>query len=141
MRLWSNPTATLASAILACFLGGGVAGAQTINVSVSNIALKNGESTEFADLWWITHDCRSLLTATPAVEVMDGPPGVTVTIKQAMVVPRTYGCVKPISGGKMIISAKDVEDYSRSSMVLRVTFKTRNGDRQRSQNLNVTLFP
>ena len=72
---------------------------------------------------------------------MDGPPGVTVAIKQAMVVPRSYGCAKAVAGGKMIIEAKDVDAYSRSSLVLRVTYKTRSGDRQRARHINVTLFP
>jgi len=141
MRLQSNPIAALASFALVCCLGGSVASAQTIQMSVSNIALKNGETMEFGDVYLISTDCRSLLTGTPAVEIMDGPPGVSVAIKQAMVVPRGHSCAKPISGGKMVIMAKDIEEYSRSSMVLRVTYKTRDGERQRSQHINVTLFP
>lgn len=141
MRLLSNPIAAFASFALACCLGGSVASAQTIQLSVSNIALKNGETMEFGDVYLISTDCRSLLTGTPGVEIMDGPPGVSVAIKQAMVVPRGHSCAKPVTGGKMIITAKDIEDYSRSSMVLRVTYKTRDGDRQRSQHINVTLFP
>jgi hypothetical protein len=140
MRLRLNRIAALASFALAC-LWGSVAIAQTIQVASVDIALRNGESTEFADVWWISADCKSLMTGTPDVEVMEGPPGVTVTVKQAPVVPRTYSCANPIPGGKLIIAAKGVEEYSRSTMVFRVTYKTRNGDRQRSHHVRVTLFP
>jgi hypothetical protein len=132
---------SIVALVLWAIAGGSAAVAQTIQIATSNVALKNGETIEFGDVYWISTDCRSLLTTTPQVEIMDGPPGVSVAIKQAMVVPRAYGCAKPVSGGKMTITAKDVEDYSRSSMVLRITYKTREGDRQRSQHINVTLFP
>ena len=122
-------------------LGGAGVGAQTIQASSTDIALKNGESTEFSDIWWISADCRSLLISTPEVEIMEGPPGVSAVIKPAKVVPRTVSCANAIPGGKLIITAKNIEEYSRSTMVLRITFKTRNGDRQRSRNVRVTLFP
>ena len=115
--------------------------AQTIQFNVDDVALRSGESIEFGDVYFIGVNCRSLLTATPEVEVMDGPPGVAVSIKQAMVVPRYHGCGKPVAGGKMLFSANNVEDYSYTRMVLRVTYKTRNGNLQRSQHVNVTLFP
>ena len=115
--------------------------AQTIQFSVEDVALRSGESMEFGDVYFIGANCRSLLTATPEVEVMDGPPGVAVSIKQAMVVPRLFGCGKPVSGGRMLFSANNIEDYSYTRMVLRVTYKTRNGNIQRSQHVNVTLFP
>jgi hypothetical protein len=136
-----------AGSILAiCFsclalLVGSAAQSQTIFISVQDIALKNGENIEFGDVYFIGANCRSLLTSTPEVEVMDGPPGVAVTIKQAMVVPRFYGCGKPVSGGKMLIAARDIEDYSYTRMILRVTYKTRSGNLQRSQHINVALFP
>jgi len=141
MHLSTKPVAALAALGLACVLGGSVARAQTIHFFVTNIAMKNGESIEVGDIYFIAADCRSLLTGTPEVEVMDGPPGVAVAIKQAMVVPRGYGCAKPVSGGKLVITANDIEDYSHTRMVRRIKYKTRSGDRMRSQHVNVTLFP
>jgi hypothetical protein len=124
-----------------CLFANASAHAQSIDHSVSNIALKNGESTEYGDVYWISHNCKSLLKAATDVEILDGPPGVTATIKPAKVVPRTYSCANPVSGGKLFIAAKDIEDFSHTRMVLRFTYHTSTGDRQRTANINVTLYP
>jgi hypothetical protein len=139
MRMPANLIAALL--LSACLLGGSAATAQTIHIPVRDIVLKNGETTEFADLWYISRDCKSLMTGTPGVEIMEGPPGVSVEIRPAQIVPRSVSCANPIAGGKLFIAAKRVEEYSRSTMVLRVTYKTRNGDRQKAEHISVTLFP
>ena len=129
---------------LSCFASSFVndgATAQTIYFGVSDIALKNGENTELAEVFYIGANCKSLLKATPEVEILDGPPGVTAAINEAKVVPRTVGCASPVPGGKLVISAQGIEDYSRSRMVLRIKFKTSLGDRQLSRDVNVSLFP
>lgn len=124
------------------FLGSTIGtNAQTIYFGVSNVALKNGERIQLGDVFFISRECRSLLTGTPEVEIMDGPPGVAVTIDKAMVVPRSYGCAKEIPGGKIMISANDVEDYSHTRMVVRIKYPTKSGDILRSRHINVTLFP
>ena len=134
-------TSAILISLSLCVLTNVQAQAQTIYIPVSNIALKNGESTELSDVYFISTNCKSLLTGPPQVEILDGPPGVAVEIKPAMVVPRGHSCANPVSGGKLVVRAKDVEDYSYSRMVIRITYKTRSGDRQRSHNINVQLFP
>ena len=127
--------------LLLLFLVGGGAQAQSIQFTVKEIALKNGDSTELGDVFYISTNCKSLLKGTPEVEILDGPPGVTAIINAAKVVPRGVGCANPVSGGKLVITAKDVRDYSYTRMVLRIRYKTLDGDRERSENINITLFP
>jgi hypothetical protein len=127
--------------LLASMLCGANAQAQSIQFTVREIALKNGESTELGDVYWLNTNCKSLLKSTPEVEILDGPPGVTVAINPAKVVPRNYGCSNPVSGGKLVITAKDVQDYSYTRMVLRIRYKTLEGDREHSVSINIALFP
>jgi hypothetical protein len=141
MHLRLKPILALASFTLACLLSNGIVNAQTIQVASRDIVLKNGESTEFADLWLVSRDCKSLIMGTPEVEVMEGPPGIVVEVRPATVVPRVVSCANPIAGAKLFITAKSVEEYSRSTMVLRVNYKTRSGDRQYAAHVRVTLFP
>jgi len=133
--------ATFIFAFLVVMLGGSAVQAQTIQFTVRDIALKSGESTEFTDIYLIGTNCKSLLKDTPVVEILDGPPGVTAVVNAAKVVPHGYSCANPVAGGKLVITAKDIQDYSYTRMVLRVTYKTVNGERQYSQELNIALFP
>jgi hypothetical protein len=141
MRIRSKIGPVGLSLFILCLLHGGVVLAQTIQFTVQEIALKSGESSEFGDVFFITTNCKSVLKGTPTVEVLDGPPGVTATINPADVVPRGVGCAKPVAGGKLVIAAKDIQEHSYTRMVLRINYKTLSGDRQRSANINVSLFP
>jgi hypothetical protein len=124
--------------ILGVLAGAGAYG-QTIAGSPT-IALKSGESSEVSDLYFITN-CRSLLKGTPEAEVVDGPPGVSVTVKDAMVLPRQQKCANRVPGGTLIITAKDIEDPSYTPLTVRITYRTRDGDRKFSQVFNLSLIP
>jgi hypothetical protein len=124
-----------------CVLANADAKAQTIYFNVHNLALKSGESAELGDVYYISGDCKSLLKATPEVEILDGPPGVTAAIKEDRIVPRGFGCTKPVPGGKLIITASEIEEYGRARMVLWIKMKTSVGDRQHSRDVNLTLIP
>jgi hypothetical protein len=140
MHLLGRLDFILASLLLTLLVSHG-AQAQTIQFTVKDIALKSGESTELGDVFFIGVNCKSLLKGIPHVEVLDGPPGVTAAINAAKVVPRGLSCANPVSGGKLIITAQDVQEFSYTRMVLRINYKTVNGDRQRSENINISLFP
>ena len=107
---------------------------------IPSVGLKSGESVEVSDLWYALN-CRYILTATPTAEVLEGPSEITVTVKEAMVVPRAQECNKQVKGGKLVFTAKDINDYSSSKLTVRITFKTKDGETQRSVSYNVTLFP
>jgi hypothetical protein len=122
-------------------VGGASATAQTIHFDVDEVALRSGESTELAQVYAIAADCMSLLKDTPTVEIMNGPPGVSAAINASEVVPREVGCASPVAGGKLVVSARGIEHYSRTRMVLRINLKTQVGDRQVSRDVNISLFP
>jgi hypothetical protein len=118
-----------------------IAGAQAQTITGSaTIALKSGESATVGDVYYISN-CKSLLKSTPEVEVLDGPPGVTATIKAAMVLPRAQRCANRVSGGTLVIAAKDIEDPSYTPLTIRITYPTRDGDRKLSHVYNLSLLP
>jgi hypothetical protein len=122
-------------------LGTAGAQAQTMALSgVQTIALKSGESAELGNLYYISN-CKSLLTSTPEVEILDGPPGVTASIREEMVPARFQKCASPVKGGKLFVAVKDIADQSFSTLTLRVTYRTRDGDRKLSHVFNLELFP
>ncbi|SRR5260370_484623 len=121
----------------------GIAGAQAQNMTIRGsytIALKSGESQEVQELYYVTN-CISLLKSTPRVEIVDGPPGVTAEMKEAMVLPREQRCAAPIKGAKLFIAVKDIEDPSYTPLVLRITYDTREGERKLVSLYNLYLTP
>jgi hypothetical protein len=118
----------------ALFLGCAGVHAQT------RIALKSGESAELGLVYWITN-CASIMVGNPEVEVLEGPPELTVSFKPGMVVPRAQKCAKPVRGGTIIVTAKDIAEPKQTTLTYRVKYKTKEGDRQRSVVYNVSLFP
>jgi hypothetical protein len=136
-----NKAFLILALLVVMLFGGGAVQAQTIQRSVLDIALKSGETTELGDVYMIGSNCKSMLKGTPVVEILDGPPGVTVAINPAKVVPHYYSCSNPVAGAKLLLTATDIQDYSYTRLVLRITYKTVDGERQRSENFNIALFP
>jgi hypothetical protein len=114
--------------------------AQSWQMNTQSYALKSGESVELMDLYWVTN-CRSQLTSPPEVTVLEGPPGVTASVTEDMVSARFQQCSQPIKGAKLRLSAGKVEDQSYSMMTLRIKYKTKDGDREKSMTFSLALFP
>jgi hypothetical protein len=126
---------------ISCWLTAGSAHAQFRKlIGASTVAIKSGETLDLGEIYWVSH-CRSLLKEIPTVEILEGPPQVSATIKEAMVLPRSQGCAKKVSGGMLTLSAKDVDDPSFTRLTLRILYKTRDGDRKFSQIVNLQLVP
>ena len=137
MRIRSNAILTFLHLAIALFLGSATARAQQ---DIRGVALKSGESAELGLVYYITN-CKSIVIGTPEVEVLEGPPEVTLTIKQGMVLPRAQNCSNTVQGGTLVLTAKDVTEPKYARLTYRVKYKTKDGDRQRSSVYNVSLFP
>ena len=138
---WSNvPLLGLCCGLAVC-LAGPAAQAQTMTlVGSTSLALKSNESTEVGEVYFVSN-CRSLLKGTPEVEILDGPPGVSASIKDAMVLPRRQSCASKVPGGMLVVSAKDIEDPSYTRFTIRILYKTKDGDRKFSHTFNLSLIP
>jgi hypothetical protein len=132
------------SALKAFFLISGFCLASTLSsadaYAQQSLALKSGESTELGSVWWVVN-CRSIMIGLPEVEILEGPPGLALSIKEAMVIPRRLNCASPVPGGILVATAKDVTDPVQGKLVYRIKYKTKDGDRQLANTYNVSLFP
>jgi len=104
------------------------------------VALKNGESVDIGPVYFITN-CKSIVIGRPEVEILEGPPEVTVSIREEMVLPRVQNCAQKVPGGTVVLTAKDVTASTEAKITYRVKYKTKDGDRQRGVVVNVSLFP
>lgn len=121
------------------WLASGLSSAE-VRAQQQSIALKNGESADLGSVWWVAN-CRSIMIGLPEVEILEGPPGLTLSIKEAMVLPRRLNCAKEVPGGVLVATAKDVTEPVQGKLVYRIKYKTRDGDRQIANTYNVSLFP
>jgi hypothetical protein len=139
MRFGSTAILVICQLGITGVLASAGAQAQTLT-GVATIALKSGESTEVGSVYYVSN-CRSLLKSTPEAEVIEGPQGVTATIKEAMVIPRVQNCANRVAGGTLVVSAKDIEDASYTRLTIRITYNTRDGERKFSHVFYLSLFP
>jgi hypothetical protein len=110
-------------------------------IRVSAIALKSGESTEMGPIYWITRgaNCRSTLEKILGIEILEGPPELSIKIVEQPVLPND--CTKKVPGGIVILSAGDVAAPVHSKIVYRIKLKTKDGERQSSFIYSVALYP
>jgi hypothetical protein len=134
MRIGANAifVAALVYAALACC--GFDARAQ------DRIAVKSGESVELGLVYWITN-CRSIMVGLPEIEVLEGPPELTLSIKEGPVLPRRQNCANRVPGGTIVLTAKDIKEPGVAKLTYRLKYKTKDGDRSRGHVYAVSLFP
>jgi hypothetical protein len=137
MRFISRTLLALSCCCLAGLYEGTSASAQGF---VPTISLKSGESFDLMNVFWVVN-CRSVLKATPQVEIIDGPPQVAAVVKEGMVMPRIAGCAKPVKGGTIVLTAAEIDDPSNTTLTLRIKYQGKDGNRQSSIVYNVALFP
>lgn len=106
----------------------------------TRIALKSGESAELSVVFYVVN-CASIMVGTPEVEILEGPEELTLEIKKGNVIPRAQNCAKPVSGGTLVVTAKEITERKDAKLTYRVKYKTKDGDRQRGGTYTVSLFP
>jgi len=131
MRLCLIATMVLAPLVLPS----GSASAQSLR-----IALKSGESVDLGPVYWVAN-CRSILLGLPEIEILEGPPELVLSLREAMVLPRRQNCPANVAGAILTATAKDVKEPIEAKLTYRLKYKTKDGDRQRSNIYGVSLFP
>lgn len=104
------------------------------------IALKSGESLELGTVWYIAN-CKSIMVGIPQVEILEGPPEISLFIKEGMVVPRDRGCTAKVPGGTLIATAAQIKETKITRLIYRLKYKTKDGDRQTANAYYVGLVP
>ena len=125
----------ISSAILVIFAAAAGAHAQQ---APRHVALKSGESTELRNYYFV-QNCRSTMIGSPVLDVLEGPEELTVTLKPGMKIPQK--CAKPVLGGTVVATAKEVKAPKEAKLTIRLKFKTKIGERQSSNAYTVSLFP
>jgi hypothetical protein len=128
------------SVIFLVVLSLGIANAVTDGNAQRVIALKAGETVELHTVYWVSN-CRSIMIGLPEIEILEGPPQVTLSMKADMVLPRRQQCANKVPGGILFATAKDVKEPMEGKITYRLKYKIKDGDRPRGYTLGLSLFP
>ncbi len=102
------------------------------------IAAKSGETIDVRPVYGEIR-CRSILTAPPEVEVLQGPPELKLSVREDMVTPAK--CQNKVKGGFVVATVGDVKQPTEGKVTFRVKYKTKDGTRQSGYVYNVSLLP
>jgi len=102
------------------------------------IVAKSGETIDIRPVYGALH-CKSILTATPEVEVLQGPPELKLSVREDMVTPEK--CETKVKGGVLVATVGEVKQQIDGKVRFRVKYKTKNGTREPGYVYNVSLLP
>jgi hypothetical protein len=109
-------------------------------VRAEEITLKSNETAEINTIFWISQ-CKSVLKSIAGVDILESPPGITLTIKEEVVNVRRQNCEAKVPGGKVIATVRDINAPVSGTLRYRVRYKTLDGDRQSTHSVNIFLYP
>jgi|SRR6185295_5522501 len=104
------------------------------------LVVKSNETVEIGLVFYVSN-CRSIMIGLPQVEILEGAPELTISIKEGPVLPRRLNCGAPVPGGKLMLVATDITDSREVKLTYRLKYKTKDGDRQTGNSYIVSLFP
>jgi hypothetical protein len=102
------------------------------------IVAKSGETIDIRPVYGALH-CKSILIATPEVEVLQGPPELKLSVREDMVTPEK--CETKVKGGVLVATVGEVKQQIDGKVRFRVKYKTKNGTREPGYVYNVSLLP
>lgn len=106
----------------------------------AEISIKSGESVDLGPVYWV-EGCTSLLITVVGVDFLEGPPGITLSVRREDVLPQRPGCSNKVNGGVVVASVKDVPVPAHGTLRYRVRYKTQNGTNQSTHSAQMSVYP
>jgi hypothetical protein len=109
-------------------------------------SIRGGETLLLRPLGWVPSDCVSVFVSLEGIDILDGPPEVTLKFEPGQVnLTTTAGkvCPKPLPGGNMMFTAsKDIAEQKEANLTLRVRVKTKHTSAATAtMRYHLLLFP
>ncbi|MFY9640238.1 MAG: hypothetical protein ACLPJW_10685 [Rhodomicrobium sp.] len=114
--------------------------AQAQQPQIKRIAAKSGETVDLFTVF-AQANCRSTLLETPQVEVLQGPPELTLSVREQIVAVPQFECHNKLKGGMVVATVGQVKQPIEGKLIFRVKFKTKVGESQNGHTFFYSLFP
>jgi hypothetical protein len=110
------------------------------SVAAQSVALKSGESADLNAVYWV-ENCRSILKDFAGVEILEGPSGVVMSLREQPVRARRQNCPENVPGAIVVVTVKEVTEKASATVRYRVKYNTEDGQKQSSHTFKIHLFP
>jgi hypothetical protein len=111
-----------------------------ISAAAQSVALKSGESTDLGAVYWV-ESCQSIVKSFIGVEILEGPPGVVIALREQPVRARRQNCPNEVPGAIVTITAKEVTEKTSATIRYRVKYDTEDGKKQSNHAVKIDLYP
>ena len=110
-----------------------------VPATANEVVLAPGQSADLGRVFW-ADGCNSMLITIVGVDLLEGPPGVDLSIRREDVAPRQANCGK-VPGGTVVATIKEVAAPITATLKYRVRYKTISGARESQHTVEVALRP
>jgi len=104
------------------------------------VGVRSGESIDLNAVYWISN-CQSLLKRFRGVEILQGLPGLTLTIREEPVYARRQNCRDKVRGGTVVLTATGVDAKESGTLEYRVLYDTEDGPRESLHTRKIVVYP
>jgi hypothetical protein len=111
-----------------------------ISAAAQSVALRSGESTDLGAVYWV-ESCQSIVKSFIGVEILEGPPGVVIALREQPVRARRQNCPNEVPGAIVTITAKEVTEKTSATTRYRVKYDTEDGKKQSNHTVKIDLYP
>jgi hypothetical protein len=95
-------------------------------------SIRGGETLLLHLFASVTADCVSTFTGFDGIDILDGPPEITLKFEPGKVIVSTVAgrvCNKPVTGGTLFITAtKDISEQMEANLTFRVRYRTKHSN-------------
>jgi hypothetical protein len=110
----------------------------------SLFSIRGGETLTLRAFGMITSECVSTFGSVEGIDILDGPPEVTLKFEPGLINFVTTGgkvCPKPLPGGNIMITAsKDITEQMEANLTFRVRYKAKPNS-SGTNRYHLLLFP
>lgn len=138
IRILARPIALVAMLAVVEMIG--LSPGSRVSAQSNTIEVRSGASVDLGPVYWIL-DCKSKLVRFGAIDIVNGPPGITLTIREEQVYARRQNCRDKVPGGTVVLSATGVESKESGTLEYRVHYDTEDGHRESFHTRNIVVYP
>jgi hypothetical protein len=102
-------------------------------------SVKNGETIDLYPVYWVGN-CQSRLLKFEGIDLLEGPPGIVLKLREQKVFAVRQNCPNPIPGAIVTLTVQNVASKFSGTVAFRVRYFTEDGSKQSSHKIKLDIY-